>query len=132
MPPSGCAATRGCFRCARQWSPCGAPHTGEAPEGDRSNSAKTKTMKVLLTGAAGFIGSHLARALLQAGHSVRAIDDLSTGQFWRIEEILDRIEWMEADICDPAAARAGVQGVDGVLHQAAIPSVSRSLHDPVA
>lgn len=89
-------------------------------------------MKVLVTGGAGFIGSHLARALLQQGHTVRIIDNLRTGLFWRVEPLLSELEWMQADICDPEAAARAVHGMDAVLHQAAIPSVSRSLHDPVA
>lgn len=89
-------------------------------------------MKVLVTGAAGFIGAHLVRSLLQAGHAVRAIDNLRTGQFWRIEPLLREIEWLESDICNPATAARAVRGMDVVLHQAAIPSVSRSLDDPVA
>lgn len=89
-------------------------------------------MKVLVTGGAGFIGSHLVRALLREGHEVRVMDNLSTGQRWRIEPLLNDIQFHEADICDAAACRRAVTGVDAVLHQAALPSVSRSLEDPVA
>lgn len=89
-------------------------------------------MKVLVTGAAGFIGSHLVRALRREGHSVRALDNLSTGQFWRIQDLVKEIEWKEGDVCDPSVVAEAVRGVDAVLHQAAIPSVSRSLVDPVA
>jgi nucleoside-diphosphate-sugar epimerase len=89
-------------------------------------------MKVLVTGAAGFIGSHLVRALLREGHGVRAIDNLSTGILRRLDDVRADIEWMEADICDPSASARAVEGVEGVLHEAAIPSVSRSVDDPVA
>ena len=89
-------------------------------------------MNVLVTGGAGFIGSHLVRALLEEGHRVRVVDNLVTGKFWRVEPLLDQIEWQEADLCDRAAATSAVAGIDVVLHQAAIPSVSRSVFDPVA
>jgi nucleoside-diphosphate-sugar epimerase len=88
-------------------------------------------MKVLVTGGAGFIGSHLVRALLAGGHSVRVIDNLSTGYRSRLEELLPDIEWLEADICDEDAVRRAVQGVEGIFHEAAIPSVARSLAEPV-
>jgi UDP-glucose 4-epimerase len=88
-------------------------------------------MRVLVTGAAGFIGSHLVRALLSEGHDVTAIDNMVTGQRWRVEPVLHRIRWMEADICNREAAHEAVRGVDAVLHQAAIPSVARSVNDPL-
>ena len=89
-------------------------------------------MKVLVTGAAGFIGSHIVRALLKEGHSVRALDNLSTGYFWRIEEIADRIDWIEGDITHRDTTARAVRGMDVVLHQAAIASVARSVDDPLA
>ncbi len=89
-------------------------------------------MIVLVTGGAGFIGAHLVRGLLRQGHEVRVIDNLSTGLKSRLDEVMDQIEWMEADICDADAAASAVRGVEAVLHEAAIPSVSRSLTDPVA
>jgi nucleoside-diphosphate-sugar epimerase len=88
-------------------------------------------MKVLVTGGAGFIGSHLVRGLLEDGHSVRVIDNLSTGQLWRLEPIMAAIDFLHADICDSTAVMGAVEGVEGVLHQAAMPSVSRSIEDPV-
>lgn len=91
-----------------------------------------KTMaKCLVTGAAGFIGSSLARALLNRGDQVRAIDNFSTGKRENLAEILGQIDFREADILDVDAMRAACRGVDYVLHQAAIPSVPKSIVDPL-
>jgi UDP-glucose 4-epimerase len=86
--------------------------------------------KYLITGIAGFIGSALARALLERGEEVRGIDDFSTGREENIREILDRIDFRKGDVVDLEAARQACAGVDYVLHQAAIPSVPRSVADP--
>jgi UDP-glucose 4-epimerase len=88
--------------------------------------------KYLVTGAAGFIGSSLVRALLRRGDEVRGIDNLSTGNPDNLAEIADRIDFREVDILDLPAVRQACQGVDFVLHQAAIPSVPKSVLDPLA
>lgn len=85
----------------------------------------------LITGVAGFIGSTLARAILAENGSVRGIDNLSTGKRENLTEILPRIDFREADLLDLEAVRSACQGVDYVLHQAAIPSVPRSVADPL-
>src|SRR5690242_21207084 len=85
----------------------------------------------LITGIAGFIGSSLARAILAQGDKVRGIDNFSTGQRANLEEILSRIEFREADLLDLDAMKHACQGVDYVLHQAAIPSVPKSVLDPL-
>lgn len=79
-----------------------------------------------ITGGAGFIGSHLADALLQAGHRVRVIDDFSTG---KIENLDARCEVIRGDVCDPAIVRRALMGVSGCFHLAAIASVVRSNED---
>ena len=84
-----------------------------------------------MTGAAGFIGSHLVRALLDRGDDVAAIDDLSTGLARRLDEFEGRIDRVRGDIRDPAALDQAMAGCEAVLHEAAIPSVSRSVADPV-
>jgi len=87
--------------------------------------------KYLITGIAGFIGSTLARAVLAQGDEVRGIDNLSTGKRENIAEILPRIDMRENDLLDAAAVAEACRGVDYVLHQAAIPSVPRSVKDPL-
>lgn len=84
--------------------------------------------KYLVTGGAGFIGSHLAEALLSRGHFVRVADALITGAR---ENVPERAEFLYGDLADPAVAERAVVGMDYVLHQAAIPSVPRSVNNPV-
>jgi len=86
----------------------------------------------LITGIGGFIGSSLARALLARGEQVRGIDNFSTGRRENLADILNRIDFREADILDLDAMHAACAGVDFVLHQAAIPSVPKSVLDPLA
>src|SRR6202140_2296077 len=85
----------------------------------------------LITGICGVIGSSLARALLSRGEKVRGGDNFSTGNRQNIAEILDRIDFREADITDLDAMHKACAGVDYVLHQAAIPSVPKSVLDPL-
>jgi UDP-glucose 4-epimerase len=87
--------------------------------------------KCLVTGAAGFIGSSLVRALLERGEHVRGIDNFSTGKRENLAEVLGRIEFREVDILDPEAMHQACQGMDYVFHQAAIPSVPKSILDPL-
>jgi len=85
----------------------------------------------LVTGAAGFIGSSLVRELLNRGHVVRAFDNLSTGRWENLAAVASQIDFRQADLRDLAAVREACEGVDYVLHQAAIPSVPRSVADPI-
>ncbi|HYL16902.1 MAG TPA: SDR family oxidoreductase [Terriglobales bacterium] len=85
----------------------------------------------LITGIAGFIGSSLARAVLAQGDKVRGVDNFATGKPENLQEILDRIDFREADILDLEAMQKACRRVDYVLHQAAIPSVPKSVLDPL-
>jgi UDP-N-acetylglucosamine/UDP-N-acetyl-alpha-D-glucosaminouronate 4-epimerase len=85
----------------------------------------------LITGVAGFIGSSIARTLLSRGERVRGVDNFATGKRENIAEILNRIDFREADITDLDAMREACTGVDFVMHQAAIPSVPKSVLDPL-
>jgi len=81
----------------------------------------------LITGVAGFIGSHLADALLARGDNVRGLDNFATG---KRENIPSRVDFIEADLADAAAVASVCVGVDAILHQGALPSVPRSVKDP--
>ena len=85
----------------------------------------------LITGVAGFIGSALARAVLAQGDEVRGLDNFSSGKRENLEEIINRLDFREADVLDLEAVHEACQGVDYVLHQAAIPSVPKSVLDPL-
>src|SRR5579872_6551297 len=85
----------------------------------------------LVTGGAGFIGSHLAEELRRRGHRVRVADSLVTGKRGNLDHIPD-VEFVEGDLADLPFAPRAVAGADYVLHQAAIPSVPRSVSDPIA
>ena len=86
--------------------------------------------KYLITGAAGFIGSHIASALVVRGESVVGFDNLSTGVFTNLDPIRSAIDFRHADLCDPAAVAAACEGVDTIFHEAALPSVPRSVEQP--
>jgi nucleoside-diphosphate-sugar epimerase len=87
--------------------------------------------RYLITGIAGFIGSSLARALLAEGHSVRGIDNLSTGKTENLDDIAHGIEFRKADVLDEIAVMNACRDIDFVLHQAALPSVVSSIEDPM-
>ena len=86
-------------------------------------------LRCLVTGGAGFIGSHLARRLLADGHQVRIVDNLATGFRENVTEIADAVEFQLGDLCDPAVCERAVDGVNVVFHLAALGSVPRSLAD---
>ena len=85
----------------------------------------------LITGVAGFIGSNLAKALVERGERVRGIDNFATGKPENIAAIRGKLDFREADILNLDSMRKACQGIDFVLHQAAIPSVPKSVADPI-
>ena len=87
---------------------------------------------VLVTGGAGFIGSHVVDGLLARGARVRVLDNLSTGSLANLEPVRDRVQFVHGDVTDPAAVAAAMHGVAVVFHQAALASVPRSVADPLA
>ena len=84
----------------------------------------------LVTGGAGFIGSHLVEELVRRGERVRVVDSLITGKRQNLSHV-PAVDFMEGDLADPEIAQCAVKGMDYVLHQAAIPSVPRSVEDPI-
>ena len=87
--------------------------------------------KILVTGGAGFIGSHIVEALVRRGDQVRVLDNLNTGKLANLVEFGKRVEFIQGDVADPAAAARAVAGVECIFHEAALASVPRSLERPL-
>jgi UDP-glucose 4-epimerase len=87
--------------------------------------------RMLVTGGAGFIGSHLVEALLKRSFSVRVVDNLVTGRRSNLAHLEGQYDWIEGDLSDFEVCRRAVQGVACIFHQAAIPSVPRSVEEPL-
>lgn len=85
----------------------------------------------LVTGGAGFIGSHIVRRLVSEGHAVRVIDNLTTGSRRNLDDVIHKIDFVEGDICSASSMHDVARDIDYILHQAAIPSVPRSVRDPI-
>jgi UDP-N-acetylglucosamine/UDP-N-acetyl-alpha-D-glucosaminouronate 4-epimerase len=88
-------------------------------------------LKAIVTGGAGFIGSNLVQALLERGHEVRVLDNLSTGRLANLAGIETDLELLEGDVRRLDQVQAATRGVELVFHQAALPSVPRSIEDPI-
>ena len=86
---------------------------------------------IVVTGGAGFIGSHIATALVDKGFTVRVVDNLVTGYLSNLDHIKDKIEFIEADVCDADAMAAAFKGVDCIFHKAALASVPYSIEHPL-
>lgn len=92
----------------------------------------SSSLRALVTGGAGFIGCNLVRHLLASGHSVRVVDNLSTGFRANLDEVADDIDFVEGDLRHPATCDLVTTNIDVIFHVAALPSVPRSLVDPIA
>lgn len=90
------------------------------------------SVRALVTGGAGFIGSHIVEALLSRGDDVRVLDDLSTGKRENLPQDASRFEFVEGSVTDPTAAAQAVEGCKAVFHLAAVASVQKSVEDPIA
>jgi len=88
--------------------------------------------KILVTGAAGFIGSSLTRSLLRLGHEVRGVDNLSTGRMSNLADVLPELQFVEGDLQDAPLMQDLCSGVDLIFHEGALPSVPKSIADPRA
>lgn len=98
---------------------------------DHGRSARTPMKTILVTGGAGFIGSHLTERLLAGGYRVRVLDNLSTGKFANLPADNARLQFVRGDIRDADAVTAAVAGVEAIYHLAAVASVQASIDDPV-
>ena len=87
--------------------------------------------RFLVTGGAGLIGSNLCYRLVADGHDVRILDNLASGLLKNLEDVSDRVEFVEADLRDSDAVQSAVDGIEYVFHQAAIPSVQASVDNPL-
>src|SRR5262245_60113524 len=87
--------------------------------------------RVLVTGGAGFIGSHLVEAALEAGFQVRVVDNLVPGRRSNLDHLEGQYEWLEGDLADFEVCKRAAEGVSYVFHQGAIPSVPRSVKEPL-
>ena len=87
-------------------------------------------MRVLVTGGAGFIGSHLTEALVGKGHRVRVLDDFSSGHLENLDAVRDRVEIVRGDCSNLEVCRRATRGMEAVFHEGAVPSVARSVKDP--
>ena len=86
--------------------------------------------RYLVTGGAGFIGSHITDALLNNGHEVTILDNLSTGALDNVDHVKDRVSFIEGDICDMETCLRAADGCEGIYHEAALVSVPHSIEDP--
>ena len=87
-------------------------------------------MRFLVTGGAGFIGNNIVRLLLESGHSVDIIDNLKVGKIENIEDITDKINFLQIDIRDIKKLREIIKNIDGIFHEAALTSVPESYKKP--
>ena len=87
-------------------------------------------MKLIVTGGAGFIGSHLTKYLIKKGHNVSVIDSLRRGSFENLKEMEDKIDFQKIDILDYDAMKSVVKNADGIFHQAALGSIPQSFKEP--
>ena len=95
------------------------------------NAVRSGDSTVLVTGGAGFIGSHLAERLCREGHRVRVLDNFATGRRENLAAVSGEIELIEGDVCSYERVHGSVRGCELVFHQAALPSVPRSIQDPL-
>ncbi len=111
------------------WTPL-SPWITICVSGLSTQACRRHMARYLVTGGAGFIGSHLVRRLVSDGHQVRVLDNLSTGSRAKLEDVIDKVEFIDGDLRRREDCQTGCADVDMVFHQAALPSVPRSVDDP--